>query len=222
MKITGLKLYHYPLTRSVRAKWMLHEVVGDAFEIEIVEVIKGAMMTPEMLAKNPNHNLPMLDVTWEDGSVQTMLESGAMVAWLAEAFPEKPLAPLPGSTRERADYLQMMQFGSNWMDSILWQIRLHQDLLPEAVRHNSVVDMAKRKWSREIEPQLEERLSKNDFICGGVFTAADVIIGHNVRWSQSYRLSLSDPLKNTPVDLLSGQHIKPPMPTRTSSEPNPL
>ena len=112
MNFKSVRLYHYPLTRSVRAKWMLHEVLGDDFETEIVEVIKGAMMTPEMLAKNPNHNLPMLDITWEDGSVQTLLESGAMVMWLADAFPEKQLAPAPSLSRARADYLQMIQFGA--------------------------------------------------------------------------------------------------------------
>ena len=131
MTFKSLKLYHYPLTRSVRVKWMLHEVLGDDFETEVVEVIKGGMMTPDMLAKNPNHNLPMLDITWDDGSVQTMLESGAMVMWLAEIFPDKQLAPPTGNTRERADYLQMIQFGASWMDMALWQIRLHQDLLPE-------------------------------------------------------------------------------------------
>ena len=188
MTFESLKLYHYPLTRSVRVKWMLHEVVGDAFETEVVAVIKGAMMTPDMLAKNPNHNIPMLDITWEDGSVQTLLESGAMVMWLAEAFPEKKLAPPPAASRERADYLQMVHFGANWLDAILWQIRLHQDMLPEAHKHASVVEMNKAKWTREIEPQLLARLGKHDFICGDTFSAADVIIGYNIRWAGFYGL----------------------------------
>ena len=33
MNIQRLKLYHYPASRSARVKWMLHEVVGDAFEV---------------------------------------------------------------------------------------------------------------------------------------------------------------------------------------------
>ena len=196
MKIKSLKLYHYPLTRSVRAKWMLHEVVGDNFETEVVPVIKGAMMTEEMLAKNPNHNLPMLDITWEDGSLQTMLESGAMVMWLADAYPEKKLAPPPELTRARADYLQMIQFGASWMDMALWQIRLHQDLLPDRIKKPAIAEMNRNKIAREIAPQLEERLKKSNFICGDAFTTADCIMGHNVRWAQSYRLCLSAPLKD--------------------------
>ena len=196
MNTPSLKLYHYPLTRSVRAKWMLHETVGDDFETEVVAVVKGAMMTPDMLAKNPNHNLPMLDVTWEDGTVQTLLESGAMVMWLADAFPEKQLAPPAALTRARADYLQMVQFGASWMDMALWNIRLHQDLLPERIKQPVVVEMNKKKIENEIAPQLEARLTRHDFICGDQFTAADCIMGHNIRWAQGYRLCLSDPLKD--------------------------
>ena len=191
----SLKLYHYPLTRSVRVKWMLHEVLGDAFETEIVEVIKGAMMTPDMLAKNPNHNIPMLDITWPDGSVQTMLESGAMLVWLADAFPEKQLAPPPDASKARADYLQMMQFGASWMDMALWQIRLHEQLLPETMQQPSVAGMYRKKITDEMVPQLEARLSQHDHICGDAFSAADCMTGYNIRWAQAYRLCLSDPLK---------------------------
>lgn len=188
MKLNSLKLYHYPLTRSVRVKWMLHEVLGNDFEVEVVGVIFGAMMTPEMLAKNPNHNLPMLDLVWEDGSTQTMLESGAMVMWLAEAFPDQRLAPAAGLSPLRADYLQMIQFGSSWMDAILWQMRLHQTLLPPELKQESIFQLHHTKWSSEIELQLKSRLSQNDFICGDQFTAADCIVGHNVGWAKGYGL----------------------------------
>lgn len=192
MSFKSLKLFHYPLTRSVRAKWMLHETVGEEFETEIVEVVKGAMHAPEMLAKNPNHNLPMLDITWEDASVQTMLESGAIVAWLADAFPEKQLAPQPSATRERADYLQMMLFSASWQDSMLWQLRLHRDLLPEQYRQPTTVQMYQEKWVTEIEPQLTDRLTNGDFICGSTFSAADCVTGHNIRWARSYGLCESN------------------------------
>ncbi|MEL6754812.1 MAG: glutathione S-transferase family protein [Pseudomonadota bacterium] len=188
MMFKSLKLYHYPLTRSVRVKWMLHEVLDEGFEVEVVPVIRGAMQTPDMLAKNPNHNLPMLDITWADGSEQTMLESGAMVLWLADAFLDKQLAPPVEATQARADYLQMILFNASWMDMILWQIRLHRDLLPNGLRQTSIVEMNTRKWAKEIEPQLAERLNKSRYICGDQFTAADCISGHNVRWAQSYGL----------------------------------
>lgn len=193
MTFRKLKLYHYPLTRSVRVKWMLHEVLGEAFEVEVVSVITGAMLTPDMLAKNPNHNLPMLDIVWEDDREQTMLESGAMVMWLADAFPDQGLAPAPDAGFARADYLQMIQFGASWMDAILWQLRLHRDLLPPDLQQTSVFEMNHSKWAREIEPQLITRFNEQAYICGDAFTAADCIIGHNVRWARAYSLC-ADPV----------------------------
>ena len=188
MSFKSLKLYHYPLTRSVRVKWMLHEVLDQDFDVEVVPVIRGAMQTPEMLAKNPNHNLPMLDITWADGSIQTMLESGAMVLWLAELYPEKQLAPPPEASQARADFLQMVFFNASWMDAILWQIRLHRDLLPDSLKQGSIVEMNLRKWAAEIEPQLAARLQSTGYTCGPQFSAADCLTGHNVRWAQSYGL----------------------------------
>ncbi len=193
MSFKSIKLYHYPLTRSVRVKWMLHEVLDQDFNVEVVPVIRGAMQTPEMLAKNPNHNLPMLDITWADGSVQTMLESGAMVLWLSELYPEKQLAPPPEPSQARADFLQMVFFNASWMDAILWQIRLHRDLLPEPLKQSSIVEMNLRKWVAEIEPQLATRLQSTGYICGEQFSAADCLAGHNVRWAQSYGLC-GDPI----------------------------
>ena len=49
------KLYHCPGTRSARVKWLLHELVGDAFEVEIVSLLDAVQHTPDYLRKNPNH-----------------------------------------------------------------------------------------------------------------------------------------------------------------------
>ena len=94
-----------------------------------------------------------------------MLESGAMVTFLADAFPEKGLAPPPSPlSHERADYLQMIFFGASWMDMMLWQMRMHKSLLKEADRDERTVERYRKKWQREVEPQLLERLAKHAFI----------------------------------------------------------
>ena len=116
MKIAGFKLYHAPASRSVRVKWALHEVVGDAFEVEKIPLYEAAQYSAEFIGLNPNHCVPVLEIRWDDGQSQVMIESAAMVAFLADAYPERGLAPPPGASRERADYLQMIQFGSTSMD----------------------------------------------------------------------------------------------------------
>lgn len=50
-----------------------------------------------------------------------MLESGAMVSLLADLFPEKGLAPVADVfSLARADYLQMLHYGTSWVDMMLW------------------------------------------------------------------------------------------------------
>ena len=58
--ISKLKLFHYPATRSARVKWILHETVGDGFETEPLDLYAGVQYSDAFLAKNPNHNVPVL------------------------------------------------------------------------------------------------------------------------------------------------------------------
>jgi len=189
MKTPRFKLYHYPATRSARVKWMLHEVVDDDFEVQLVPLYKGKQYEAEYLRKNPNHNVPTLEITMPDGRSVHMLESGAIVTWLADAFPDKGLAPPPTPlSLERADYLQMLYFGASWMDMILWQVRVHEHLLADDDKDTRTIKRYRDKFISEIEPQLRERFERQPFICGDAFTAADCIIGHNVIWARGYGL----------------------------------
>ena len=189
MKVDHIKLFHFPATRSARVRWVLHETVGDDFEVETVNLYGGLQYGPEFMAMNPNHNVPVLEITWDNGERKHMLESAAMVALLADAFPEKVLAP-PASelSPARADYLQMLHFGGSWMDMMLWQIRIHEHLLPKSEADPHTIERYRSKFQNEVEPQLTARLEKGDFICGDKFTAADCVIGHNVTWAKGYGL----------------------------------
>jgi glutathione S-transferase len=188
MEIQSLKLYHFPGSRSSRVRWALHETVGDDFEVETVALMEGEQYGPEFLQLNPNHSVPVLEIMLADDSVHHMLESVAMVEWLADAYPDTRLAPAPALTLERADYLQMMQFAGSWMDSMLWQIRVHGDLLPEAEADPRTVARYREKFAQEVEPQLLARLEHGYYICGADFSAADIVVGHNVLWAQTYEL----------------------------------
>lgn len=187
-RIHKLTLHHYPATRSARVKWILHEAVGDAFDTVAVDLYAGVQYSDAFMAKNPNHNVPVLDVEFDDGTHMTMLESAAMLSFLADAYPERQLAPAPGTTHARADYLQMLHFGATSMDMMLWQIRIHEHVLPRAERDERTVARYRAKFISEVEPQLAERLAKGAYICGDDFTAADCVIGHNVTWARGYGL----------------------------------
>jgi hypothetical protein len=49
LQIESLRLYHFPATRSARAKWILYETVGDAFETVVIDLYKRAQYRPEFI-----------------------------------------------------------------------------------------------------------------------------------------------------------------------------
>ena len=193
--IQKLKLYHMPASRSARVKWILHEAIGDAFEVEKVSLYDAQQYTPEFLELNPNHNVPVLEITWGNGQKQYMLESAAMVAFVADAYPDKRLAPPPAASPERADYLQMLHFGSTWMDMMLWQIRAHEHLITPDERDPRTITRYRNKVAKEVEPQLSVRLEAAPYICGETFTAADCVVAHSVMWARGYGLCRQEVFK---------------------------
>ncbi len=189
MNIDNIKLYHYPASRSARVKWALHETVGDNFEVEKVPLYEGKQYDNDYLQKNPNHAVPLLEFTGPDKQSWRMIESAAMVAFLADAFPEKKLAPATDQLSiERADYLQMLHFGSGWADMMLWQIRIHEHVLPKSEKDDRTITRYRHKFESEVEPQLITRLEQTPYICGESFSAADCIIAHDIMWAKAYDL----------------------------------
>ncbi|MBP8926921.1 MAG: glutathione S-transferase family protein [Pseudomonadales bacterium] len=192
MPIQHLKLYHSPASRSTRVKWLMHELLGDAFEVERVDIYGAEQYSDEFLRVNPNHGVPVLEITWDNGPIQRQIESAAIVAFLADAYPDAGLAPPSGATPARADYLQMLHFASTWMDMMLWQIRAHEHVLPDAERDPRTVVRYRDKFREEIEPQLIARLRRAPFACGETFSAADCVLGYTVFWARAYGLCRDD------------------------------
>jgi glutathione S-transferase len=192
MKYRKLVLYHFPFSRSARVLWALHETVGEDFEVRSMQLYKGEQYSKAFLEKNPNHNVPLLEITGEDGGVHRMLESVAMIEWLVDAFPDKALSPPVALSLQRADYLQMLHFGGTWMDMMLWQIRVQEHLLPPDQSDERTIKRYRDKFVDEVEPQLLARLEAGPYICGEAFSAADIVIGHNVQWAQAYELCQDD------------------------------
>ena len=195
MPIDHLTLHHYPASRSARAKWMLHEVVGNNFEVSRVALYDGAQYSDEFLRLNPNHAVPVLEISWDCGRDPRAIERAEILSCLAHASPAAGLAASPGPSPERADYLQMLHFGSTWMDMMLWQIRIHEHVLPADQRDDRTIVRYRRKFEQEAEPQVAERLARTPFICGDAFTAADCIVGHSVIWARGYGLCRDEVFK---------------------------
>ncbi|MCB1786287.1 MAG: glutathione S-transferase, partial [Gammaproteobacteria bacterium] len=80
-----LVLYYQPGTRALRVRWVLEELALP-YRLERIDLRKGEGNTHAYRAIHPLGQLPALQV---DGEV--MIESGAIVHWLAETHPEQGL-----------------------------------------------------------------------------------------------------------------------------------
>jgi glutathione S-transferase len=188
MRISDIELYHYPATRSARVKWLLHELVGDEFKVNRLDLYGLDAYSPDYLRLNPNHNVPLIRFRLGNELI-TAVESGAILTLLADAFPERELAPKPAPlSAERADYLQMLYFGAAAIDMMLWQIRIHEHVLPDMQKDLRTIARYRKKFKTEVQPQLAARLERGGFICGPAFSAADCMIGHGVLWAKAYGL----------------------------------
>jgi glutathione S-transferase len=167
-------LYHLPGSRSQRVRWLLEELQLD-YILRPVDLFKGEGNTPEYLAIHPLGQLPAirLDDT-------TMFESGAIVQWLADTFPEKNFAPAIDSM-QRQRYLQWLFFSATSLEAPAWEIILHRDILPEDQAIKTLIPFATRTL-RRVLTVLEDEIPEQGYLLGNQFTAVDIMIGFILMW----------------------------------------
>lgn len=91
-----MKLYQFPLSPNCQKVVAVANEVGVRLTSINLDVFHGAAKAPEMLAKNPNGRVPVLE---DDDFV--LWESNAMLGYLASKADRADLAP--STPRERAD-----------------------------------------------------------------------------------------------------------------------
>jgi glutathione S-transferase len=167
-----LTLYHAQNTRSVRVRWLLEEM-GVKYEIRKINFMKGEAQGPEYLAVHPMGKLPSII---DDG--QTIFESGAIIQYLLEKTGNKDFEPSPGS-KDRAAYLQWFHFAEATFAMYLSLIAAHAFLLPKEQRSESVAAGAREK-ANECLALLDRHLEGKEYLVGGKFTAADIMVGYSL------------------------------------------
>lgn len=173
-----MKLYHQPHTRSMRALWILEELgLGDACEIHTVDIFSGAGRAPEHRARHPHGYVPVF--VDDDGT--TIFESAAIVLHLADKYPERGLAPAPG-TADRARYYQFAVYAPATIDPLLETIMFNTKFLPEGKRSPEAAARAAKRFAT-CATVIGDALEGRPFLLGE-FSAADVIVGLTVGWAR--------------------------------------
>jgi glutathione S-transferase len=167
-------LYHLAGTRSQRIRWMLEEL-GLEYELRTIDLFAGEGDSAEYRAISPLGQLPAVTI---DGA--PMLESGAIVQWLAEYHIDQGFAPALDSPQRRA-FDQWMYFSVSNLEMPAWEIVLHGKILPDEVAVKAIIPFATRKLL-EVLSMLENALGDQDYLIDNNFSAVDIMIGYILMW----------------------------------------
>jgi maleylacetoacetate isomerase len=154
-----MKLYHYwRSSSSWRVRWALKFKGIDA-ELIHVSLLSGESETLEHLKRHPLGYVPVI----EDAG-QFIIESVAIIEWLEEKFPERPLLPVGGV--DRAHVRALVEI-------------INSDTQP--VQNLTVLDFysedveKRTEWSRHF---IQRGLSAYEKLCGeksGAFSFGDTV-----------------------------------------------
>jgi glutathione S-transferase len=173
-----LKLYFIP-GRSWLPRWLLGEM-NEPFELIELDEANREHKQPAYLAVNPLGKLPALD---HDGRVVT--ETAAICLYLADLRPKLGLGPAPDDP-DRGRYLTLMVHASTALEPSILDILLKRESDPGMVG-----------WSpaKDEFAFVEGHLGKGPFLLGERFTAADIMVGGVLVWSQQMQVQLPPQLE---------------------------
>jgi glutathione S-transferase len=167
-----IKLYAFPPSpRSFKALWAAHHL-GIDYEMQLVDLSKGAQRAPQYAALNPNAKAPSL----EDGGF-VLWESNAIVEYLCSLKPDSGL--LPQDTRGRLGITKWMYWESAHWDpacAVFAFERVVKKIFSmgepderEIARGNQLFERAGKV--------LDAELQKRRYVATDKFTAADLSVG---------------------------------------------
>jgi glutathione S-transferase len=175
-----LKLFHSVGACSLASLIALEEAGAD-YEVVPTNTARGDQRKPEYLAINPKGRVPAL-VT--DRGVLT--ETVAILAWVAQTFPQANLAPA-----DAWDFAQMQAFNS-YLASTVHVAHAHKHRgYRWATEESSFEDMRRKVAQNEADcfSLIEAEYLKGPWVMGEQYTVAD-----------GYLLTLADWLEGDGVD----------------------
>ena len=167
-----LVFYTNPMSRGRIVRWMLEEV-GCPYRTELLEY-GTTMKAPAYLSINPMGKVPAI----RHGET-VVTEAAAICAYLADAFPQAELAPLPGDPR-RGAYYRWLFFGAGPVEAAIVD-KARGIVVPEEKR--AIVGYGCYEDAMSV---LEMAISAHDYITGDHFTAADVYVGSQIGWGTMF------------------------------------
>lgn len=178
-----LTLYFSPNACSMASHITLEEI-GAPYEAKRVNFGAEQQKSPEYLALNPKARVPTLAT--ENGIIT---ETPAILAFLAQSFPEKKLAPLndPFAFAE-------LQAVTSYFCSTVHVAHAHKGRGPRWADEASSHEDMKRKVPQTMTAcfeLIEGKLLKGPWVMGEAFTIADPYLFLLTRWAEGDGVDLS-------------------------------
>src|SRR4030081_2893842 len=180
--------------RRIRVAWMLEEL-GEPYELTTMTREEGKGEAHR--ARHPLGRVPVLED--EDGFV---FESAAICLHLADLHPDAGLAPAPG-THERALLYQWTIFAPAELEPPLIESAIHAQRAPDR-------SAAARRRFDEASGAVSSALDGSDYLVGGRFTVADILVGSALAFTE--RIGFADELPATLKDYLARLAPRPARP----------
>ena len=152
--------------RPIRVAWTLEEL-GEPYEV--TTMTREESRSEEHLARHPLGRVPVLE---HDGGL--VFESAAICLHLADLHPEAKLLP-EVSTHERALVYQWAIFSPAEIEPPLIEAAMYANKDPERA------GLARGRFDAAARA-VAGALDGNEFLVGGRFTVADVLIGSAMSW----------------------------------------
>lgn len=172
--MSDLIFYTNPQSRGRIVRWMLEEV-GEPYETVLLDY-RDTMKQPDYLAINPMGKVPAI----KHGDT-VVTETAAICAYLADAFPDKGLAP-PHGSHERGPYYRWLFFTAGPVEAAFSNKAMGWTPPPEREAM-----FGYGNYERAIDV-LETAVSGRDYLAGGRFSAADLYVGSHIGFMLQFGL----------------------------------
>jgi glutathione S-transferase len=172
--MANLTLYHASPSRSSIVLWMLEEI-GQPYDIKLLKLSAGDNLKPDYLALNPMGKVPAL----KHGDT-VITEVAAICTYLADEFPQAKLN-IPVGTPTRGVYLKWLFFGPGCMEpAVIDRAAPRKEEARRAMLGYGDFDTTMNVVAKAV--------ARGPWLMGEQFTAADVVIGSNIRWGTIFKL----------------------------------
>lgn len=178
MNESELIVYHSPRTRSSSVLILLEELDAP-YALRVLNFRAGEQRNPDYLAVNPLGKVPAL---LHNGALVT--ELGACFIHLADAFPQKKLAPAIGDPL-RGPYLRWLVFYGSSFEPAVMDRYLKREPGPQGQSPYGDFD--------SVMALINAQLATGPYLLGERFTAADILWGSALRWTTTFGLVPASP-----------------------------